>query len=47
MKLVCTNERTYLSSLRHWKWIELSSSRTPVLSGSCRHNCMQCCSALS
>lgn len=38
---------TYLSSLRHWKWIEERSSSTPVLSGSWRHNCMQWRSAAS
>ncbi len=38
---------SHLSSLRHWKWIEESSSSTPVLSGSCLHSCIQWRSAAS
>lgn len=37
----------YLSSLRHWKWIEERRSRTPVLLVSCLQSCMQCRSAFS
>ncbi len=40
-------ESSHLSSLRHWKWIEESSSSTPVLSGSCLHSCIQWRSAAS
>lgn len=37
----------HLSSLRHWKWMEDRRSNTPVLSGSCLHNCIQWRSAAS
>jgi len=38
---------SYLSSLRHWKWMDDSNKSTPVLSGSCLQSCMQCLSAAS
>lgn len=38
---------TYLSSRRHWKWMDESNSNTPVLLLSWCHSCMQCRSAFS
>lgn len=40
-------EGAYLSSRRHWKWMDDSNKSTPVLSGSCLQSCMQCLSAAS
>lgn len=40
-------EEAYLSSRRHWKWMDDSNKSTPVLSGSCLQSCMQCLSAAS
>lgn len=42
-----TTSQSYLSNLRHWKWIDDSNKSTPVLSGSCLQSCMQCLSAAS
>lgn len=46
-KLDRTPQFSYLSNLRHWKWMDDSNKSTPVLSGSCLQSCMQCLSAAS